>query len=482
MIGLCSAEAIRRAEGEALSCSEDPLLLMSRAGALLANEVKKHSFRRAIFVCGKGNNGGDGLVAAAILKQKGYAAEVFLPVAPDKGEALFAYRSYLAKGYGVLSALPEAEAFDLAVDCLLGTGLTHGISGEAAVYVRFINSVRGTVISCDLPSGIFADGGNGAEDIAVRASVTVTFGGYKRGLLFGFGRECAGKIVCHSLGLSPSKQADIVDAEQARSVFLPRRANCHKGDFGRCGIWAGSIKMPGAARLASRAALSGGCGYVSLFTDSEALKLFGADAVDVMLGDAVADYEGMLQCSSLLVGPGLVPDRRLYEGIAALLSDYRGNLILDAGALTAIAHYGKEILSGTQASVAVTPHYGEMARLTGESVQDIAGDPIAVATAFATKYGVTVLLKGSTTVIAEGESAFLNISGSPCLARGGSGDVLGGLAAGIAARAPLGKALCAAAYLHGKGGEAAARAQGEYGVLASDLPAYVSAEIQALGK
>ncbi len=460
------------------------LALMQRAGKALAEAVKAALGRLgqndAIFVCGGGNNGGDGFTAAELLRAEGNEIAV-LCLAERFSESCKAVKDAYQ---GELFRMIPRRIYSVTVDCLFGTGLTRAPEDENADLVNFINSGR-YVIACDLPSGL-TEGGI-AFSPCVKADETLCLGQLKTALILSDGADMAGRIAVADIGIPATEDGvEIWDDVDVSAYFPKKKSNTNKGDYGRAAVLAGYGTL-GAPLLSVGAALRSGVGYTefwlppaenreedemhrTVLTAKYPAALFGFYSGAPLLAHAVAFGMG--------AGVGL-PQREMLE---TLLSGYeRGTLILDADALNTLANYGPDLLKRKKCPVIVTPHPKEFSRLTGKSVETLLRDPVGAAKAFSAEYGVTVVFKNNRTVIAEGERAAIVPTGSPVLAKGGSGDALAGFLAGTVARGvPPFEAAVVSSYLLGRAGELAASDLGEYSPDATDIIGYFPKAILSL--
>ena len=470
--------------------------LMERAGAAIADEAEALLRGRGggsvLAVCGVGNNGGDGWCAARLLMERGYRTAVYGVGGETSADCAAQRQKYRGE---VLAAFPE-ERFDVVIDALFGTGF-HGVpTGAAAEAIAHINASGARVLSADIPSGLNGDSGQGT--LCVRADVTVAVGELKYGLLLGKGRDVCGKIVRKDIGIALPQppRGSLCDGADFAPLF-PRRASfSHKGSYGRAALLGGSLAYSGAPLLSAGAALRGGCGYTELCVP-RSLFPYCVGALPEAVLTAVPEEDGCIaadeeflqklcgRADAIAVGMGAGKSRPLHAIVRFLLQRFGGTLVLDADALNALAAYGLSVLQEPRAcSVVLTPHLGEFARLCGESVPCVQERGAELASAFAAKYGVGVLLKGNTTLFADGFSARCVVSGTPALAKGGSGDVLAGILAALAARGiPAAEAACCAAYLLGRAGALAAEAVGsEYSVCGRDVIAALPRAIAETGR
>lgn len=469
-----SNQQMRRFDEAAIAAGTPALMLMERAGKALAQAVSEACHRLgagdALFVCGGGNNGGDGFVAARILHEAGEEVAVLClaqKFSPDCAAVKAQYKGEL------LGRIPRRR-YALIVDCLLGTGLARPVGGESAALVDFINGSGAYVIACDLPSGLME--GGIAGETCVRADETVTMGQLKQALLLSDGADVAGKISVADIGIPAAENgAEVWENADVKAFFPRRRSNTHKGSYGTACILAGGA-YSGAAFLAAGACLKSGAGYTKLCVSGELYPHAIGKLPAAVLREYKAIDGDILGADALAVGMGSGVSEQLYVYIAELLTNYTGTLVLDADALNTISAYGTEVLSKRACRVVLTPHPKEFSRLAECSVKEVLADPVGMAKEFAARFGVTVLLKNNRSVITDGVRVAVNPTGSPSLAKGGSGDVLSGLLVGTCARGvqPF-EAACVASYLLGRAGELAAREMGEYAPDPSDTIAFLAA-------
>ena len=358
--------------------------------------------------------------------------------------------------------------YAVVVDCLFGTGLSRPAEGENAALIGWMNACGAYVIACDIPSGLSS--GGIALGPCVCADETVTMGQLKECLILSDGADNAGKVTVADIGIAGDESgAEIWEDADVKTFFPKRRSNTHKGTYGSACILAGGA-YSGASFLAAGACLKSGAGYTKLCVTGELYPHAIGKLPAAILREVKALDGDILASDAIAVGMGSGVSERLYVYIAELLTNYTGTLVLDADALNTISAYGTELLAKHACRVILTPHPKEFSRLTERPVKEILSDPVGAAQAFARRYGVTVLLKNNRSVIADGTRVAINPTGSPALAKGGSGDVLSGLLAGTCARgiAPF-EAACVASYLLGRAGEIAAEEMGEYAPDPSDI-------------
>jgi len=438
--------------------------------------------RRWLVLCGAGNNGGDGYVIARLARRAGRDVQVCALVDPRelKGDAATAWRDFVADGGVTVTFEPALLAgAGLVVDAILGTGLSRPVSGDLLGVIGAVNAAGRPVVAVDIPSGLDATTGfpNGA---AIRADLTVTFVGRKLGLHLGEGPAYAGRVEFADLGIPPAAVERAGLAGQARlRLFtagdlpgvLPRRvATAHKGNFGHVLVVGGNHGMGGAARLAGEAALRSGAGLVSVATRPAHAALLPLARPELMAHGiaTVTDLAPLLARATVVaVGPGLGRDDWARGLLSAVLAA-RLPLVVDADALNLLAP-----ADGPRDDWVLTPHPGEAARLLDLPTGEVQRDRLGALAAIRKRWGGTVVLKGSGTLIGGAPGpAWVIATGNPGMATAGMGDVLTGITAALLAQAgtslPTADIAAAAAFVHGAAGDAAAGG-GQRGILASDL-------------
>ena len=451
--------------------------LMTRAGqaALQAALASFPESRRWQVVCGSGNNAGDGYVVARLAAEHGIAVSVVALASPETlaGDAAKAYMDFTALG-GVVAEFEgglDADA-DLLVDALLGSGLERDVEGRFAQAVRAMNAHRAPVMALDIPSGI--NGDNGAVmGTAVMADLTVTFVGLKSGLFVDDGPEHCGQLVFADLDIPAGCREgqpvgmQRIDEGLPRQVLPRRERTAHKGNFGHVLVVGGGEGMPGAVRLCGEAALRAGAGLVSIATHPAHAAMVATGRPELICHplDGSDELAPLLERATVVaLGPGIGQSdwsRALFNSVLA--SDKP--LVVDADALNLLA--GSEL---RHADWILTPHPGEAARLLGVTSADVQADRCAALVALQQRFGGTIVLKGSGTLVsADNGPPRLCSAGNPGMAAAGMGDVLTGVIAGLRAQGlPAAIAAAAGVQAHAVAGDRAA-ASGERGMLAGDL-------------
>ena len=467
------------------------LTLMERAGKALADEAETLAPTVEILcVCGGGNNGGDGFVCARILKGKGRTVEI----------VCFAERFSIdcavnkEKWTGACFTEIPQKKYALVIDCLFGTGFHGSLQGKERAAVECINEMKrsgGKILSADIPSGVNGCSGK-VDGVAVCADVTLCIGEVKTGVLFNGGIDYAGKIKRVDIGirLPETNYAYATDRKDVKALLPVRKRNSHKGSYGRAAIVGGSEEYTGAAYLAYAAAvacLRSGAGYTTLFIPKDLLPLYALKAPEILLkstnegGRYAFNEESMqelLAYDSIAYGMGMGASKEVFKGAEYLLTNYDGRLILDADGLNSLALFSEgrlaQLFKNKKCDVILTPHVKELSRLCGWTVEEILEDSLAFAKSFAKEFVVTVLLKNAVSVITDGERTAVNTTGNAGQAKGGSGDTLAGVLAGLCAVGlPAYESGVVGAYLVGKAAELAALDFGEYSLTASELIAYL---------
>ncbi|MCG2841639.1 NAD(P)H-hydrate dehydratase [Sandaracinobacter sp. RS1-74] len=443
---LLTAAEMRAAEAGWFAAGHDSFALMRAAAEAVAREAERMlpPRGRVLVLAGPGNNGGDGWVAAALLKARGYAVTVEVLAPPATPDARKAAALWDGGDAGDWQA-------DLIVDALFGTGLARGLEGRAAEWVARANAGGRPVLAVDMPSGIDSDSGV-ALGPAIRAAATVTFHTPKPGHLLLLGRLHAGRLLVADIGLPPPAEARLWRNGPGLWALPHPAADTHKYARGGLLVWSGPEFQTGASRLAASAGLRVGAGAVTLAGEAAALRVHAAHLTAVMLAEADAQGFGRLLAGPKLkaacVGPGAGPQARCVAG-AALQSGKA--VLLDADAITAFegeaAHLARLVRRHAR-PVVLTPHEGEFARL----FPTLSGSRLERARAAADISGAVVVLKGADGCIAAPDGrAAINANAPPWLATAGSGDVLSGLISGLLAQGMRGfEAAAAGCWLHGE--------------------------------
>ncbi|SFI06763.1 yjeF C-terminal region, hydroxyethylthiazole kinase-related/yjeF N-terminal region [Bosea sp. OK403] len=481
-LALLSVADMAAADRATIAAGTPGLALMERAGRAVADAVSRRARpgNGVLVLCGPGNNGGDGFVAARLLRERGFDVTVALA---GKRSALTGDAATMAARWtGAIAPIAAIVPHDhaLIVDALYGAGLNRPLAGDVAGLVAAVNAADRPVIAVDVPSGLPGDSGR-PEGVVVQADETVTFFRLKPGHLLEPGRGLCGVVTLAQIGLSPETVFGVGGLKPAmfrngpalwRELWPRHQRDTHKYRRGAVLIVAGGLSGVGAPRLGARAALRIGAGLVTVACRPEALAAHAARGPDALMQRPIpteAALQGLLddeRLGAVLIGPALGLDA---EARAAVMAVLRADIpaVFDADALTLLASRPGWLRQRAKPCV-LTPHEGEFARLFGDDERIVAqASKLERAKLAAAASGAVVVLKGSDTVIADPDGrAAINATGSWALATAGAGDVLGGLIAGLLAQGmPAFEAACAAVWLHGKAGEALGP-----GLIADDLP------------
>ena len=492
------------------------LTLMENAGRSVGEFIRDRfahlERRRIVVLCGKGNNGGDGFVAARHLRDMGAKVSAYLFASPEeiRGDAATNLKRWqeasgelhVVRGAGDWQAAKEVlHSADIVVDALLGTGVRGPVEGLLAEVIADVNRrdplPDQATVAVDIPSGLNADSGEFTPS-CVEADWTVTFTAPKVGMFRGNAERMVGDLLVRDIGSPPELVAEVgkgnlrwSDAKESEAFAVRRKPEGHKGDYGHALIVAGSVGKTGAAVLASWAALRVGAGLVTVATPEPALPIIAAHTPEVMTEPLPATNAGTISLRSLDggrfdsiaagkralgIGPGLSTNDETQQFVRKIAANPSIPIVLDADGLNVFDGRAAE-LKNPNGLLALTPHPGEMARLLGGSTKDVQSNRVELALKAAADWNACVVLKGHQTVIASptGE-AFINSTGNPGMGTGGTGDVLTGMLSGLVAQYGRGlnysgyaQLVAFGVYLHGLAGDIAYADHGEAPLMASDM-------------
>lgn len=469
--------------------------LMERAAEAVVSEIIKENLdiSRVIFLCGSGNNGGDGFAAARFLAQRARekgrdcTISTFFVGKDGTESSECAYQRKKASAVGIPEVSePDIEGATLIVDSIFGIGLARDITGNIASLIERVNNSSAKVVSVDIPSGINADTG-AVMGIAVNADITVTVARKKTGLLLFPGAEKCGKLIKVDIGINTEAlegKNKVFSSENIPFPLPERSPAANKGDFGKILIVGGAENMAGAAYLSALAAYRSGAGLVRIFTTEknriilqklipEAVMITynSTDDIPKLLTPCIKDSD------AVVIGPGLSKSADAKLMLETVMKNTLCPLIIDADALNIISE-NPNLWAFAGENTVITPHMGEMSRLTGKSIAALKCNAVGNALDFAREKGVICCMKDASTVISDGEKVYINRSGCSALSKGGSGDVLTGMIAAFAAtKKNLFEASCMGTYLHGRAGIFASEYLSEYSLLARDIAENISKAI-----
>lgn len=477
-------------------------VLMEKAAMAAAGYAKRMFSKedRVLAVCGYGNNGGDGIATARILYTEGYTVSIYM--VGDKKSATKETKQQLkiAKNLGV-SVIHKVHCneYNGIIDAIFGIGLSRMIVGDTRKLIDEMNASGAKILSLDMPSGVSADDGK-ILGAAVNANVTVTFGYQKIGCLLYPGAECAGAVYVEDIGFSSgglSIQPNHFYFDESPQTLLPQRvSNSNKGSYGKVLVIAGSKNMSGAAYFAASAAYRMGAGLVRILTAGENREILQRQLPEAILTtydgvngefskeDVEAVSEAVQWASVILLGPGIGMSTISAGLVNYVLRECKVPLIIDADGLNIIARLVSEKVAEEAGSAGridfiskllpagtiLTPHKKELSVLTGIPLADLVTGLIGSSSDCTCNNELIYVKKDVRTIVSFGESNYINVTGNDGMATAGSGDVLGGMIAGLLAQGELPKmAAMTGCYLHGMAGNEAARRKGSRSMLASDI-------------
>ncbi len=503
---LVDAEKMRSIDRRAIrACGVKGIVLMENAGRTVADVVEEElgccsgTLSRVAVVAGKGNNGGDGFVAARHLKNRGIDVSVLAMAAPSdmKGDAGTNARIWegmdgetllIGSGRDLKRHATVLKHSAVIVDALFGTGLSTDVRGLYADMIELINSLKKRVVAVDIPSGIDATTGR-VLGCAVRASVTVTMALPKLGHYLYPGRSCSGRVVVADIGMprllleDESIKTNLTDDEFLFNTLRPREEDTHKGTYGHLLVVGGSTGKSGAPYMAAMGALRSGAGLVTIGLPKGLNPSMETKTTEVMTLPLPETPEGGLSegalevikdflkdKEALVLGPGIGTSKETARFVIGLLQDLNVPSVIDADGLN-VLRGSLSVIKGAGLPVVLTPHPGEMARLLDVSTAHVQRDRIGSARRLSESTGAVIVLKGASTVITEPEgTVYINPTGNPGLATAGTGDVLSGMIGGLMAQGldPFSSAV-SAVYMHGLAADRIKAERGAIGMAATDL-------------
>ncbi len=488
--------AIDRATSERFGVPS--LTLMENAGSAIAEHVLRHfsAEQKVAVMCGKGNNGGDGFVAARVLHEKGRTVQVVVLADPEelRGDAAVMFGNLPMAAIVVKSSddLKKARPrifleADLLLDAVLGTGFKPPVSGLYAEAIAMLNASQALVIAVDIPSGADADAMGPQAGLMARADGIVTFTAPRPAHVFS--ALTARSTYVAEIGSPPeaivsSLQLNVITAGDFAPLLGPRPAESNKGFYGHVLVVGGSVGKAGSVAMAGMAALRSGAGLSTVATAKSVLPTVAGFYPELMTESLPETLEGTIAAGSearlgslakgksvVAVGPGISRNPETSELVRTLVRKSDIPIVLDADGLNAFEGHTNE-LNGKSRLLVITPHPGEMARLLGCSALEVQRDRLGVARRFAREHELIVVLKGHRTLVVQpGGDAWVNTTGNPGMSTGGTGDILTGMVAAMIAQNPKDAllAVCAAVHLHGLAGDVMREHMGEHSLVATDL-------------
>jgi len=475
---------IKNLEQQQFAAGTPSIDMMETAGVAAFEELRSAvggvDCKTASIFCGVGNNGGDGYVIGRYLIENG--AKVYLCSVGNEEKMTTDTRimreKYINAG-GKIYHIDSIPFCDINVDALFGIGFHGEFRPDALAAARHINSdANAFTLAVDVPSGVNADTGEVCTD-AVEADLTVTFSYPKPGCVMLPGAANCGKLITRDVGVELTHESDleVTDADMVRNTLKPRRREAHKGDFGHVMIVSGYKRYTGAPSFAANGAVRTGSGLVTLFVP-ESIAMIESLKVNEAMVYPLPDVNGAIstealpiltdfKCSACVIGPGLSREDSAQETVREFIKSTNLPMVIDADGINALAGH-IDILQNKKAIL--TPHDGELRRLTGYDVPKYGMERVEYAKKFAHEHGCVLLLKGYRTIITDGERTLINTTGNPGMAKGGSGDVLSGIIGSLLGQGnDLLTSAAAGAYIHGLAGDICAELYGEYGMTPSDM-------------
>ena len=480
---IVSVAMMRLSDENTIASGISGIELMQRAAMGVYSSVNWHG--KIAIVCGSGNNGGDGYALALILKENGYEPHI-ISLSEKLSKDAEHYRILCEKEK--IHTLPlektDFSYYCIIVDCIFGTGFRGCPEGIYEEAINRINKSGAYIVSVDINSGL--NGDSGVYVNAVKSDITVSVGSVKSGLVLGMAKDCIGKIKNCDIGISVvGEPYCLIEYSDCDAVFKDRPSFSNKGDYGYVAVIGGCMEYSGAVKLSNLAlsALKSGAGVSKLATARSifpSVSPYLLESTFYPLSDkngkikyVPSEVDRLLRgVRAAAIGMGMGTGEDTYIFIKHILEKYAIPLIIDADGLNSISKYGADILKATGCQVIVTPHPKELGRLMSVSTDEILSDPIGSARAFSEKYGCITLLKGSATVITDGEKVYISDAGCAGMATAGSGDVLSGIILGVCAQNLVKEEMllntAVGAYINGKAGELAEKECGAVGMTASD--------------
>ena len=498
MIELCTASQIKNID---LTCGTDSRELMQNAAECLLSRIENtkekymFSLDSVAVVCGVGNNGGDGYALSILLAESGYNVNIIAADRPSSEDALYYFSLCQDVGIPIIYAEEEQEVTaeiiadaTFIVDAMFGIGLSRAPGEPYEELIENINSSRAFIFSVDIPSGVFSDKAsffrkNGVP-MCVCADMTSAFVMKKAAHASFPSMPYCGDVYVEDIGIP----IEVIVTD----IFTKREKNTNKGSFGTLMMLCGSENMTGAAALAAKSAARCGVGLEVCAANKNTLAVLQNKMDFPVFLPLEVDDDGMYTAHALeslikyrgvtayLVGCGLGKNEASREAVEYILTNSDAPVVLDADGINIISE-NKMLLKNCRCPVVITPHPGEMARLCGCDIAYVQDNRVELARSFAGEHNVTVVLKGSATIIAspDGRCVF-NTSGTPAMAKGGMGDVLGGIIASLAAQnKPLFESAVCGAYIHGLAGEMGEEIYSEYGLMPEDMPEFTARVIKS---
>lgn len=510
MIRVLSVENMRMSDKRTTETKTSGAELMMRAAQGIAEVIEKYYENisdesetpqrsddgKCLIVCGSGNNAGDGFAVALILEDKGISCDILLLADSFSNDGKYYYDKCMELGLVFMTECDCYKSYGVILDCIFGTGFHGPVRGKYKDVIEKINDSGAWVVSADINSGLNGDSGRvEADSVCVRSDVTVSIGDYKPGHFLADAQDLITEKVNVDIGIEPVQRPFLLlEEKDIAEIFGTRKHNSHKGSYGYMALIGGSLKYSGAIRLADMAQSSMRCGagVVKLavpgcicnailpgILESTLFPLSDKDGQVMFVREEMEEL--LSGVSTVAVGMGIGNSNETEKILDYLLKSFRGKLIIDADGLNALARNLDMLKTCVCEKIILTPHPKEFSRLTGLAIKTILGDPCRYAWEFAGEHNVTVLLKGNTTVVSDGEAVYLSDRGCPGMATAGSGDVLSGVVAAMVSQTEdSALAAAGAAFLTGMAGELAQDEESAVSMLAGDTANHIRCAVRKI--
>ena len=492
MLEVISVLNMRMSDRAAIDSGVESKLLMYRAAMGVYQNVSWHG-DIAIFT-GSGNNAGDGYALALILKENGYNVDLILCSNKKSADGEYYFNLCKENNISYLEFKDINKKYDMAVDCLLGTGFKGSLREDLNNVVNYINNSFSEIISVDINSGL--NGDSGLCTNAIKSARTISIGYLKPGLFLNKAKDYIKEVINVDIGIKRVAEAYyLIEASDLKNILSKRLNDTNKGSFGYVGIKGGSYNYPGAPRLANlgQTALYSGCGVGKLIVPDSIYDLIFKNTLEAtvaripsregnMVFDKAAIDEALIGLKALGIGVGWGKSLEYERILEYIIRSYDIPIVIDADGLNTLANMDLNILNEAKGNIILTPHLKEFSRLTGYSIADIKEHLIEYGKEFIGKYNVTLLLKGPATLVFDRNNTYIVNKGTPGMATAGSGDVLTGILVGLLGRSNESPARTAAyaSYINGYAGELAEEEYGDIGMVSSDTARMVSRVIKKL--
>ncbi len=464
------------------------LELMENAGKKIFDYLINNypNINKFILLCGSGNNAGDAYILGRLLLENNKNVEIFKVSEPKSKECIINYKLYNGK---FIEELKEDNEEICYIDAIFGIGLDKEIKKDSK-YFEVINKVnsfnKSLKISIDIPSGLDSSNGN-ILGISFISDLTLTIGNYKLGLFLNDGKDISKENKILDIGFKYNENLKnnyikLLEIDDFKDLLFKRLENSNKGSYGKVSLIGGSLKTPGALKLSllSFISLHLNVGYSVIYYPKIIYKFLNVDNPEITYNPLKYKLDGsikynkkelkkILDSKTILIGIGIGISKDIYKILKFLLSNYKGNLIIDADALNVLSKYNVDILKKHECNLVLTPHIKEFSRLINKDVKEIKDSRIELMKEFVNKYNLTLLLKDNSSIIMDKYNTYINVNGNNNLARGGSGDILSGIMLGILDKEDFTKRVAFSSYLLGRSSDLLKEYKESYEVISRDL-------------